>query len=231
MDKLAAKFVDDVVVVSKTENASEYVREAFENSKEFIPFVLNGAFEKHGNTANATGSHFVSGFDNQSETEAALFDVWCEEGRWRIVSGGDVADSGIMICEAQLTDSEFAVYAASPLELLPATTPCKVVSLGNHPTLVTVGSDISRTSVVTAIILMDGGSDPDLAELKDKLDGKPLIVTWFPGEALEPSRPECCAEGEILTAGEALKKGWKVVTHSDDIQLLKELYPEAAKDL
>lgn len=188
--------------MNDTKTVGAIVAEAFKNSKNNISFVLKGAFEKHGNTETATGSHFCKPdwYTKQEGVEHYLF--FDMKDMWKATQLGN----NILIAEAQIPEGD-AVTAAVALTELPTEQLCKVKALGHHPTLVTMGIP-KTTTVVTAIVELDGGKDPDLVGMD--LEGKPVLVTWHPGKALEPSHPTDCNVGDILTVKDALKKGWKV---------------------
>ena len=188
-------------MVKKAEVGS-VIAEAFKNSKLNIPFVLDGAFRKHGNTKTACGSRFCKEgcYTTQGGVEHALF--YDMQREWRVVSEKD----NVLIAEVHMPLWE-AETAAVKLESLPADRLCKVKALGAHPTLVTFGHP-TPTNIVSAVIYMDAGKDPDLEGMG--LDGKPILVTWHPGKALPPSHPTDCEVGDIMTVEDALKKGWRV---------------------
>lgn len=176
---------------------------AFAHSKETIPFVLEGAFNKHGNTPSACGSHFQTGCDTQGGVEHMLF--YDLQAEWKATVYD--ADANLLIAETPIPEG-MAVTAAVALDDLPPDQGCLVKSLGAHPTLVTVGMPVD-TDVVTAIVELDGDKDPDLDGMG--LEGKPVLVTWHPGKALPPSQPHDCKVGDRLTVAEAIEKGWRVV--------------------
>lgn len=191
------------------------VRKAYENTKANLPFILDGSFKKHGNTEGACGSHFIDGWNTQASVEHALFADLTGGNRWREVFRG----GNTLIVETAITVGK-AVLSATDLDKLAPDTPCRVDQLGAHPTLVSLGEPVP-TDVVTAIIEIDGGADPDLKDFPS-LKGEPVLATWFPGPSLPPSRPEGCKVGEILTAAEALKRGWRTVSlveHDDWLSL------------
>jgi hypothetical protein len=181
------------------------VVEAFKNSKKTIPFVLEGAFKKHGNTPDACGSHFIKEgwYRRQEGVEHYLFGDLKEEWYTTVYD----EESNLLIAEARIPEGD-AVCGATHIMNLPNEQVCYVKSLGDHPTLVTKG-EAQPTNLVTAIVYLDGGKDPDLKGMG--LEGKPVLVTWHPGPSLPPSSPHNCEVGDVMTAEEAIDKGWCTV--------------------
>lgn len=195
---------------TNTDTVNAIIAEAYRHTCDMIPSVLVGAAEKHGNCSSAGGSHFIKGFESQHEIEAEFFDR--KMGEWREVFRSD--EDNLLIAEMSI-DDDIAVLAAAPLEKIPAHQKCVVKALGGHPTLATIGDSVPA-KVLTVIIELDGSLDPDLDGLTEP--GKPIIATWFPGKSLPPSRPHDCEVGDILTAAEAISKGWKVASLVDDLK-------------
>jgi len=178
----------------------DLVYRAWQNTKEHISFVLEGAYRKHASPEGA-GSKILNA-PVQGQLEKLLFrDIksWTEEGTF---------PNG-KILTAALPYTLEAVMTAAPLEGLDQKIMCEVKELGAHPTLTTRGTAVT-TRVVTAVVELNAGEDPDLVDFP-QLCGKPILSTWFPGESTPPSHPENCKVGDKLTVKEALEKGWRTV--------------------
>jgi hypothetical protein len=180
------------------------IKKAYQNSKQKLGFLLDGAFRKHGNTETATGSRFVKPgwFTTQGGVEHLLFADMLN-------SYEEVSRNGnLLIAKAQLSDMgvELAVTAAVDLSTVDKSATVEVKELGYHPTLTLAGTPVP-TQVITLIIELDGGQDPDLAGMG--LEGEPVLVTWHPGEALPPSNPHDCEVGDRMTVAKAIEKGWR----------------------
>ena len=127
------------------------------------------------------------------------------------------AKDGVAIFQYNHTAPVGRLKAVS-LEDIPQDLPVKVESLGDHPTLVLVNpvdprvpSNFGKTKTVTAIVEYEGTIYEDDCEELQWGKGEPLLAAVFPGEALPPSRPHDCIEGECMTVETAREKGWKVL--------------------
>lgn len=188
---------------TNTNSNHSLVFQAWKNTKEAIPFVLKGSFDKHyGRDAQGSRLWRAPRPLTQGQLEKILFrDIksWTEAGTF---PNGKVLEASLPLqLEAELS--------AAPLEALPPDTRCRVDQLGPHPTLSAVGTAVP-TRTITCIVELDAGLDEDLEDFP-QLAGKSIIATWFPGPSTPPSRPEGCAVGDTLTAKEAIDKGWKTV--------------------
>jgi len=175
------------------------------------PWILD-VLEGHvGETAHG------SVFTNPSSLMDVFDFVVDTEKEWDLVSASD----GVAIFRYTQND-KLGETKAVLLEAVDPNTPVKVVSLGDHPTLTPVDPDkfispaegfmgVGNTNAMTAIVEYDGAEyEKDVEDLK-WTPGEPLLATVFPGEALPPSRPHDCSEGDCMTAEAALEKGWKVL--------------------
>lgn len=186
--------------------------------------TMDAAWQKHGFHSNA-GSYLQNvGYDpeatelsEQEWVEKLLFQDATNKGEWRISLFS--ASKNLAILKINLLDAGIhgieAFMNAAALETLPKDQLCKVTALGAHPTLTTKG-EAQETTIITAIIELDGSKDADLGDACSKLKGEPIIATWFPGPQLPVSEPHDCAVGDTLTVEEALKKGWKTAAFVTD---------------
>lgn len=156
-------------------------------------------------------------FTHPSELEAVFEFVVDTEKEWDLMS----ATNGVAIFRYS-QDDKLGETKAVLLEAVDPNTPVKVVSLGDHPTLTPVDPDkfispaegfmgVGNTNAMTAIVEYEGAEYEKDVEYLKWTHGEPLLATIFPGEALPPSRPHDCSEGDCMTAETALEKGWKVL--------------------
>lgn len=221
-------------------NINELINKAYTNSinKNFMindslslkQATVDGAWKKHG-FQSSCGS-YIKNIEYDPEFLEIPEQAWVEDilfkdktackgdtskGHWRksfFSASKNLAILKIDLHEAGIHGFE-AFMNAAELETLPKDKLCKVEALGSHPTLVTDG-DAQQTSVITAIIELDGSLDPDLGAACSKLKGEPILVTWFPGKSLPVSAPHDCSVGDTLTVEEALEKGWKTVAFASE---------------
>jgi hypothetical protein len=184
------------------------IKAAYENTKAAIGFVLDGCFRKHGNVEGAAGSHFTEGWTTQGGVEHALFADMTAGNAWTEVS----RNGNILVAEAKITVGKATINAIS-IDDLPVSAMLRVESLGPHPTLKLVSgapTEPRETKVVTLIIELDAGKDPDLANMPE-LSGKAIVASWFPGPALPPSRPAADTKvGETGSRDTMKGRGWRV---------------------
>ena len=150
----------------------------------------------------------------------ALASVWdCfTEAHWTLKS----IDNGVAILRGWCP-RVVGWLGALPLSTMPPAMPVKVLSLGDHPTLVPAPGTLTpdgvpwkecingASDVFTLVVEYDGEEYLKDCEKLKWPDKEPILAACFPGEALPPSRPHDCAEGDVMTVEAALEKGWKVL--------------------
>ena len=121
------------------------------------------------------------------------------------------------VLTARITAREtVGVVGAIDINKCPNGAKVKVESLGHHPSLVMVddlGVKVSPPSTKVATFVVEVSGDEYEADCKDLNWPKdqPILATFFPGDALPPSKPHDCEEGQELLIREAAELGWKVV--------------------